>query len=225
MLFSKLLLQSKMSEPRISRFLLLIGVLTFTNVIASDVTLRFTRGRWVYSEFKNLTKVSTIFCYHFSNMLIWSMVNRHFCKTYFGGLAILWQLLHRVVIKNSQLNTRRVEYFKALLRKKTQMGRRTNRHKRQWTTTTTKTPVTRWANIASFSQLYALLTSPNPRSKCSVSFFPNFTKRDPPDVTKSQWKIAWLCFSCRKVLDNNNSNSDNDENYNLEYLTSREVAR
>ena len=70
MLFSKLLLQSKMSEPRISRFLLLIGVLTFTNVIASDVTLRFTRGRWVYSEFKNLTKVSTIFCYHFSNMLI-----------------------------------------------------------------------------------------------------------------------------------------------------------
>lgn len=159
MLFSKLLLQSKMSEPRISRFLLLIGVLTFTNVIASDVTLRFTRGRWVYSEFKNLTKVSTIFCYHFSNMLIWSMVNRHFCKTYFGELAILWQLLQRVVIKNSQLNTRRVEYFKALLRKKTQMGRRTNRHKRQWTTTTTKTPVTRWANIASFSQLYALLTS------------------------------------------------------------------
>ena len=150
MLFSKLLLQSKMSEPRISRFLLLIGVLTFTNVIASDVTLRFTRGRWVYSEFKNLTKVSTIFCYHFSNMLIWSMVNRHFCKAYFGGLAILWQLLQRVVIKNSQLNTRRVEYFKALLRKKTQMGRRTNRHKRQWTTTT---------NIASFSQLYALLTS------------------------------------------------------------------
>ena len=148
-----------MSEPRISRFLLLIGVLTFTNVIASDVTLRFTSGRWVYSEFKNLTKVSTIFCYHFSNMLIWSMVKRHFCKTYFGGLAILWQLLQRVVIKNSQLNTRRVEYFKALLRKKTQMGRRTNRHKRQWTTTTTKTPVTRWANIASFSQLYALLTS------------------------------------------------------------------
>lgn len=209
MLFSKLLLQSKMSEPRISRFLLLIGVLTFTNVIASDVTLRFTRGRWVYSEFKNLTKVSTIFCYHFSNTLIWSMVNRHFCKTYFGGLAILWQLLQRVVIKNSQLNTRRVEYFKALLRKKTQMGRRTNRHKRQWTTTTTTTPVTRWANIASFSQLYALLTSyfiifsnTGPFHQTLVLrlsfFFSKFHKKRPTRCNEKSVKNSLVMFQLQK---------------------------
>ena len=48
--------KSKMSEPRISCFLLLIGLLTFTNVMAADVTLRLMYARWVLFSVHELDK-------------------------------------------------------------------------------------------------------------------------------------------------------------------------